>query len=47
MAILAGLPPAQAVQWVEEHYHPDAVETDAQKEWVLWFGEHARNRATQ
>jgi hypothetical protein len=47
MAILAGVPPAQAVQWVKDHYHPGAVETDAQNEWVLWFGEHTRNRATQ
>jgi len=39
MAILAGIAPGQAVQWVREHYDPCAVETPEQEQWVLWFGD--------
>jgi protein-tyrosine phosphatase len=43
MAILAGVAPAQAVQWVRNQYDPAAVETPEQEEWVLWFGSHAKS----
>jgi hypothetical protein len=46
MAILAGVAPDQAVQWVREHYDPVAVETPEQEEWVLWFAGHMRKKAT-
>lgn len=39
MAILAGVPPADAVIWVREHYDERAVETRAQEDWPLWFAE--------
>ena len=42
MAILAGVPADQAVQWVRANYDSRAVETLEQTEWVLWFGEHIR-----
>ena len=42
MAILAGVPADQAVQWVRANYDLRAVETLEQTEWVLWFGEHIR-----
>jgi hypothetical protein len=38
-AILAGIAPGQAVQWVRDHYDPAAVETPGQQQWVLWFGD--------
>jgi len=37
MAVLAGVPSEHAVAWVRAHYDPDAVETEAQERWVLWF----------
>ncbi len=37
MAILAGVPAADAVAWVREHYDERAVETRAQGAWPLWF----------
>ncbi|GAA3234016.1 protein-tyrosine phosphatase family protein [Pseudonocardia petroleophila] len=37
MAVLAGHPAADAVAWTREHYRPRAVETAAQRRWVLWF----------
>jgi hypothetical protein len=37
MAVLAGIPAAEAVAWVRCNYHPEAVETPEQQEWVLWF----------
>jgi hypothetical protein len=39
MAILAGVSPEDAVEWVRDHVHPNAVETEEQEAWVLWFGE--------
>jgi len=42
MAILAGVPDDQAVQWVRANYDSRAVETLEQTKWVLWFGEHIR-----
>jgi protein-tyrosine phosphatase len=41
-AILAGIPPDEAVAWVRTNYRPVAVETSDQEQWVLWFGEHLR-----
>ena len=40
MAILAGVPVADAVPWVRRHYRPCAVETLEQEAWVAWFGDH-------
>ncbi len=37
MAVLAGVPPAQAVPWVRSAYRPEAVETAEQEAWVQWF----------
>jgi hypothetical protein len=37
MAVMAGVAPPEAVQWVREHYDPRAVETREQEEWVNWF----------
>lgn len=34
MARLSGVPAEEAVGWVREHYHPQAVETWMQKRWV-------------
>jgi len=45
MAILAGIAPGQAVQWVREHYDSAAIETPEQEEWVLWFAGHVSKQA--
>ncbi len=37
MAVLAGVPPEDAVPWVRAAYRPEAVETAEQEEWVQWF----------
>ena len=37
MAVLAGVPPAEAVPWVRGAYRPEAVETPEQEAWVQWF----------
>lgn len=34
LAIDAGVPPTEAVDWVREHLHPRAVETRWQRRWV-------------
>jgi len=39
MAVLAGVLPEDAVEWVRGHYHPGAIETPEQEAWVLWFGD--------
>lgn len=39
MAVLAGVPPAEAVAWVRVSYRPEAVETVEQEAWVRWFAE--------
>ena len=44
MAILAGIAPEQAVDWVREHYDPAAVDTPDQEAWVLWFADRVRTR---
>lgn len=45
MAILAGIAPGKAVQWVRDHYDPAAVETPEQEDWVLWFAGHVSRQA--
>lgn len=34
LAVLAGVPPAEAVAWARAHYHPRAAETPWQRRWV-------------
>ncbi len=46
MAILAGIAPGQAVQWVRKHYDSAAIETPEQEEWVLWFAGRVSKQAT-
>lgn len=41
MAILAGVPSDEAVEWVRRHYCRNAVEHEDQEEWVLSFGSRA------
>lgn len=35
VAIACGIPPERARTWVRSHYHPNAVETDHQHDWLL------------
>ncbi|GDY28973.1 protein-tyrosine phosphatase family protein [Gandjariella thermophila] len=37
LAVLAGLPPEQAVAWTRAHHHPRAVETPWQRRWITRF----------
>ena len=37
IAVLDGVPADQAVDYVRRHYHPDAVETDEQRQFVAAF----------
>jgi protein-tyrosine phosphatase len=39
MAVLAGVPRAQAVAWVRASYRPEALETADQEAWVQWFAD--------
>ena len=41
MAVLAGVPSAEAVGWVRASYRPEAVETADQEAWVGWFADWA------
>jgi len=41
MAVLAGVPAAEAVPWVRAAYRPEAVETPEQEAWVQWFADRA------
>lgn len=34
LAVLSGVPSAEAVAWVRTHYHPRAVETPWQRRWL-------------
>ncbi|MFC0421006.1 protein-tyrosine phosphatase family protein [Glutamicibacter ardleyensis] len=34
LAVLGGVSPADAVPWVKENYHPQAVETFGQRRWL-------------
>ncbi len=45
MAILAGITPAEAVQWVRHNYDPAAIETTEQADWVMWFARYVRGEA--
>jgi hypothetical protein len=44
MAVLAGVPPEEAVAWVRHTYKAEAVETAEQEEWVRWFAGRAVGR---
>lgn len=46
MAVLAGVPPPEAVQWVREAYRREAVETADQEAWVQWFAGWAADAYT-
>ncbi|MFC0038610.1 protein-tyrosine phosphatase family protein [Actinomadura rayongensis] len=37
LAVLAGVPAADAVRWTRVHYHPRAVETPWQRRWTRAF----------
>ena len=37
IAVLEGVPADQAVDYVRRHYHPDAVETEQQRQFVAEF----------
>jgi hypothetical protein len=37
MAVLSGVPAAEAIEWVRQHYKRGAVETPAQEKWVTVF----------
>ena len=41
LAVLAGIPAADAVEWVRSNYCPRAVETDDQEAFVRAFADHA------
>lgn len=38
MAIVSGVATEDAVTWVRDNYHPDAIETEAQEQWVARVG---------
>ena len=38
LAVLDGVPADEAVEYVRRHYHPDAVETEGQRQFVAEFG---------
>lgn len=40
VAVLAGVPAAEAVAWVRRRYHQRAVETPWQRRWVIEVGAH-------
>jgi len=46
MAVLAGVPPPESVQWVREAYRREAVETADQEAWVQWFAGWAADAYT-
>ena len=41
MAVLAGHPAEDAVDWTRRHYRPRAVETRGQRRWIGWFAAHS------
>jgi hypothetical protein len=47
MAILAGVAPGEAIEWVRTEYRPQAVETAEQEAWVEWFGRWAADTSLQ
>ncbi len=42
LAVLAGVPSDQAVEWVRANYSRHAVERDTQRRWVEWFASRSR-----
>jgi protein-tyrosine phosphatase len=44
MAVLSGVPAAEAVTWVRKNYNSGAVETPEQESWVRWFAGRFANR---
>jgi len=44
MAVLAGVPPKDAVAWVRRNYDTEAVEGTEQERWVLWFADEVKRR---
>jgi hypothetical protein len=38
MAIIAGVPTCEAVEWVRKNYCEHAIESEKQEWWVQWFG---------
>jgi hypothetical protein len=44
MAILAGVPPVDAVNWVQGNYSPKAIENEGQERWVSRFGDQVQGR---
>jgi hypothetical protein len=42
MSILAGVAPEDSIEWVRAAYHPGAVETSEQEDWVRWFASQRR-----
>ena len=45
LAVLAGVPAAEAVAWTRSVYRPHAVETVFQRRWVLKFAQHVGGRS--
>ncbi len=45
MAVLAGVPRGQAVEWVRANYSSKAVERDSQARWVEWFASRCKRSA--
>jgi protein-tyrosine phosphatase len=37
LAVIAGLPPSDAIDWTRANYHRKAVETPWQRRWILGF----------
>ena len=42
IAIACGVPASTARAWVRSHYHPDAIETDEQHEWLMTISQDDR-----
>jgi protein-tyrosine phosphatase len=43
MAVLAGVPAADAVEWTRANHHPMACETGGQRRWVARFAKAAKD----
>ena len=46
-AVLSGVRPADAIDWIRKNYSKRAVENDDQEKWVAWFGEWALQTGAQ
>ncbi|WHM17394.1 protein-tyrosine phosphatase family protein [Micrococcus yunnanensis] len=42
LAVMSGVEPDHAVAWVRQNYHPRAVESRRQRQWVRKATEHLR-----